>query len=185
MTGTKPATDRKASGGGLPFAIGEQHMSPSHRRPLRDVLAAVIIGGPIGAALFGLLGGNDAATATVRAPAAQVSVTAPQVLRSGNWFEVEVEVAPSADVPDLTIAIDRALWRRLSVDTMVPDAESAESLDGRYRYHFGPVKRGETFVLKIDGQIQPDGMRRLQGRVTAGDGERPLADVPIGITVLP
>lgn len=177
--------DTGVRGETLPFALAPRHLAPRHRRLTRDMLAALVIGLPLAAAMLGLLGGNDPATATIRSPAAQLSVTAPQVLRSGNWFEVEMQVVPTADVADLTIAIDRELWRRLSIDTMVPDAESAESLDGRYRYHFGPVKRGQPFALKIDGQIQPDGARRLEGRVVTGDGERQAASMPVGITVLP
>lgn len=169
----------------MPFAIGGHHMAPRYSRAIRDVLMLVIIGGPLAAALLGFLGGGDPATATVRTGGTMLAVTAPETLRSGNWFEVEMAVSPQADVADLTLSIDRALWHRLSIDTMVPDAESAESLDGRYRYHFGEVKSGETFRLKIDGQIQPDGMRKLQGAVTAGDGERQLATLPVAIRILP
>jgi len=68
---------------------------------------------------------------------------------------------------------------------MVPDAESAESTGGRYRYHFGKVKAGETFAMKLDGQIQPDGPRMLQGRIEAADDAAPLVGIPVAITVLP
>jgi hypothetical protein len=67
----------------------------------------------------------------------------------------------------------------------VPDAEKAESLDGTFAYSFGPVRKGERFLLKFDGQIQPHWYRRLSGRIGIKDGEQPLADLPISITVLP
>jgi hypothetical protein len=171
--------------GALPFGLDERHARPPRTAWLRNLGVAVFIGLPIAAALAGLLGGGAPRVTTAATPAALMSVTAPAVLRSGNWFETEVIVTPAAPVDDLTIRIDKTLWHRLSIDTMVPDAESAEALDGRYIYHFGKVEARQRFTLKLDGQIQPAGLRRLTGAFEAADGERPLVRVPIRIMVLP
>jgi hypothetical protein len=181
-------TARSASddpAGTLPFGLNERHVRAPRMARLRNLGVAALIGLPIAAALAGVLGGGAPQVSRGSSSAAHMTVTAPAVLRSGNWFETELDITPSAAVEDLTIRIDQGLWHRLSIDTMVPDAESAEALDGRYSYHFGKVEAGERFTLKLDGQIQPAGLRRLEGAFEAADGDRPLVRVPVSITVLP
>lgn len=169
----------------LPFGLTGRNACPARSARLRNIGVVALIGLPIAAALAGLLGGGAPRKSVAATPAAVMTVTSPAVLRSGNWFETEVMVKPAAPVDDLTIRIDKGLWHRLSIDTMVPDAESAEALEGRYIYHFGKVEARQRFTLKLDGQIQPAGWRRLEGAFEAADGERPLVGMPISITVLP
>lgn len=168
-----------------PFGIGEEHISPRSTGWVRRSLTVLLIGVPLAAALLGLLGGGNDEATTARARQAALTVEMPRVLRSGNWFETLVTVEPAADIKDLAIAIDQPLWRGMSIDTAVPDADKVEALDGRFTYTFGPLKRGERFVFKLDGQIQPRGLRRLSGRISALDGERELAGLPVEVLVLP
>jgi len=168
----------------LPYRIEERHLQ-ARRKSWRPLLLLVILGIPLLSALLGLLGGGTPRTATASTTAVKLTMETPRVLRSGNWFETQMIVDTTVDVADLTIAIDQALWRRMSVDTLVPDAKEAKSVDSRFVYSFGPVARGERFVFKLDGQIQPYGLRRLEGRVTVRDGERPLASLPVTVLVLP
>jgi hypothetical protein len=168
-----------------PFGIAPRHLQPHGPRRLRSLLVLLFIGLPLAAALLGLLGGGRERTASAASPAARLTVETPAILRSGNWFEMQVVAEPRADVADLTIAIDEPLWRHLSIDTMVPDAETSQAVGGRFAYAFGPVRKGERFVLKLDGQIQPRWFRRQAGRIALRDGERMLAEVPLVITVLP
>lgn len=169
----------------LPYGVAGRNALPNPSARLRNLGVIALIGLPIAAALAGLLGGGAPRVTVAATPEALMTVTSPAVLRSGNWFETEVMVTPAAAVDDLTIRIDNGLWHRLSIDTMVPDPESAEALDGRFVYHFGKVEARQRFTLKLDGQIQPAGLRRLEGAFEAADDERPLVRVPLGITVLP
>ncbi len=168
-----------------PFGILPRHIGGGALGWGRPLGRFVVIGVPLLAALLGLLGGGAPHVTSVASSTVTLSVEAPRVLRSGNWFETRVIVEPAADIADLTIAVDRPLWRRMSIDTMAPDAEKAESTGGAYAYGFGPVRRGERFVLKLDGQIQPQWLRRLHGRIAVRDGDRPLASVPVSLLVLP
>ncbi|HUD30459.1 MAG TPA: hypothetical protein VMQ93_16445, partial [Novosphingobium sp.] len=107
------------------------------------------------------------------------------ILRSGNWFETQLTVTPARDVKDLVMAVDQPLWRGMSIDTIAPDAESAEGLDGTFSYHFGEVKAGEPLRIKFDGQIQPRALRVLAGDITIADDKTDLIAIPLSITVLP
>lgn len=169
----------------LPYGIGAGHFGERPVRRMRPLLQLLIIGIPLAAAMLGFLGGGAPRIIRAASPGAQLTVEAPRVLRSGNWFETRVIVEPAADVADLAIAIDQPLWRRMSIDTLVPDAEKAESAEGRFTYSFGPVAGGERFVLKLDGQIQPYGLRILNGRIGVRDGDNPLVSAPVTLVVLP
>ncbi|RZK02131.1 MAG: hypothetical protein EOO76_08045 [Novosphingobium sp.] len=168
-----------------PIGIEARHLAPASSGWLRTSLTVVLIGGPLMAALLGWLGGGDEKIFAARGQQVSLAVETPDILRSGNWFETRVVVEPRADINDLAIAIDQPLWRGMSIDTTVPDAEKVDTLDDRFTYSFGPIKAGERFVLKIDGQIQPRGLRRLEGKVAVLDGERRLIEVPVAVTVLP
>lgn len=168
-----------------PFGIEARHIGDSSRGGLRRLLKALVIGLPLLAALLGYLGGGAPSVFRAASPRAALTVETPGILRGGNWFETRMIVEPRVDVADLAIAVDQRLWRRMSVDTLIPDPESVEATDGRYTYRFGPLRAGERLVVKIDGQIQPTGPRRLQGRVSARDGERVLASAPVSVVVLP
>lgn len=169
----------------VPLGIEKRHMKSGPLARLRPLGMLVFLGLPLAAALSGLLGGGKESLSVARSPAANVTVETPGILRSGNWFETRILVEPHEDIADLTISIDQPLWRSMSIDTLVPDAEKAKSGDGRFAYSFGSVRSGERFLLKVDGQIQPRGLRRLRGSVALSDGERQLAAVPVSILVLP
>ena len=169
----------------MPFGIGERHFAPQAPRWLRPALVLALIVLPLLAAFLGLLGGGPEPVRVARSPEATLTVVTPAILRSGNWFETQVVVEPNQDIADLSIAVDQPLWRGMSIDTAIPDPEKLESLEGEFTYGFGPLRRGERFLFKLDGQIQPRGFRRMSGRITVKDGERALVAVPVTLTVLP
>lgn len=168
-----------------PFGISGLHCGVERYARLRTPLATLIFLGMLVAASLGLLGGTGTKVRSFAAPDAAMMVEYQPILRSGNWFETIITVTPRRDVKDLVVAIDYPLWRGMSIDTISPDAESAEGLDGRYSFHFAEVKRGQTFRLKLDGQIQPRSLRTLRGNVSLLDDTRPLLSAPLSITVLP
>lgn len=184
MASTSEARGAQVTAGGAPYRITERHIEP-RRRTAAQVALWMILLAPLLAAIFGFLGGGPSERTTVRNPLAELSVDAQRIARSGNWFETVIVAVPRRDVADLTIAIDQPLWRRMSIDTLAPDAEKAEFKEGSFRYAFGPLRAGERFEMKLDGQLQSWGYRRLRGEVELLDGERPLASVPLTITVLP
>jgi len=171
--------------GALPFAITAQHFTAQAASRWRTPLAVLVLGGTLIAALSGILGGGAARHVEVRRPAVGGELVYDPIVRSGNWYETTVSVRPAADVKDLTVAVDDPLWQDMSIDTLAPDAESAESVDGRFRYHFGEVEAGKPFRLKLNGQIQPGMLRRQSGRIHVLDGDRTLLEFPVTLTVLP
>lgn len=151
----------------------------------RTTVAVALLAAVLLVSFTGLFGGGAPRVVEAKVPAISGDLTYDAIVRSGNWYETLVSLRASADIQDLTIAIDDPLWRKMSIDTMAPDAESAEALDGAYVYHFGPVRSGESFRLKLDGQIQPGMLRRQSGTIDVRDGTRELMAFPVTLTVLP
>ena len=168
-----------------PFGIAPNHTRVSRFARWRTPLATLIFLVVLGSALLGWLGGGGERTLRKETPLADVTMQHEPILRSGNWFETVVRVRPKRNVGDLVVSVSDRLWQGMSIDTQIPDAQSAESTGGRYAFHYGPVGAGEVFILKLDGQIQPRGLRRLTGELVVADGEEPLATVPLTLTVLP
>ncbi|VWX54490.1 hypothetical protein [Novosphingobium sp. 9U] len=182
MTSDQAPSTKQAA---LPFAIGPQHLHERSRSRWRNLGVVVLLGGLIATALTGVLGGGASRQQMASGPGVSAQLIFDPIVRSGNWYETTVTVRATAPVKDLTIAVDQPLWSRMSIDTVAPDAESAEALDGEYAYHFGEMKPGETFSLKLDGQIQPGMPRRQTGRIGVRDDKRELTAFPVQLTVLP
>ena len=107
--------------GALPFGLDERHARPPRTAWLRNLGVAVFIGLPIAAALAGLLGGGAPRVTTAATPAALMSVTAPAVLRSGNWFEtlVTVDFQPHGALTEVVVTHER-----------LPEGASASHTEG-------------------------------------------------------
>ena len=168
-----------------PYGIDAYHCEVERYARWRTPLAVVVFIVVLGSALLGWLGGGAASVKAYVSPSAKVVLEHEPILRSGNWFETVLTVTPARDVKDLIMAVDQPLWRGMSIDTIAPDAESAEGLDGTYSYHFGAVKAGEALRIKFDGQIQPRALRVLEGDITIADDKSDLIAIPLSITVLP
>lgn len=168
-----------------PFAIEPEHVLGRARSKWRTTLAVVVLAAVLALSFTGLLGGGAPRRVEAAAPALSGTLMYDAIVRSGNWYETTLDVHAAANIQDLTIAVAEPVWRKMSIDTMAPDAESAEARDGEYVYHFGPIKAGERFRLKLDGQIQIGSLRRQKGAIHVRDGDRKLLAFPVSLTVLP
>lgn len=168
-----------------PYGIDALHCEVERYARWRTPVAGAVFTTVLGAALLGWLGGGAPSVKTYVSSSARVDLEYEPVLRSGNWFETVLTITPVRHVKDLVVGVDQPLWRGMSIDTISPDAESAEGLDGAYSYHFGAVDGGQTMRIKFDGQIQPRALRILEGSITFKDGENSLMALPVKVTVLP
>jgi len=167
-----------------PDGIGDEHIRPvagwrRHASPLSlAVFAAVIFLG-----FAGFLGHErDWRAAAV---GTQLAVHAPEVTRNGEFLEMRITVESEEPIGELVIGITSGLWEDLTVNTMIPAPTEEESVDGEFRFTFAPLEPGTSFLLKIDLQVNPDIVGGNDGLVSVYDGEEPIVETPISITVLP
>jgi hypothetical protein len=167
-----------------PDGISEENVQPvaAWRRHASPV-GFVVFGLVVALALSGLLGHER--TWAADAGGARLEVHTSEIIRNGEFFEMRIRVVPQADVGELVIGIDDAIWEDVTVNTMIPGAADEVNEDGETRFTFAELSSGTTFLFKIDMQINPDILGGNGGRVTVYDGDTELVATEIAITVLP
>lgn len=136
-------------------------------------------------ALLGFLGGAPAPTLRAANTAASLAVTSPDRLRNGMFFETRISAVARRPIADAVIAVPAAMWRDITVNTMIPTPAEEEFVAGEFRFHFGPLGAGERLGLKIDGQMNPPRFSSSAGRIRLIDGEAEIVALPVTLKVIP
>ena len=71
------------------------------------------------------------------------------------------------------------------LDSMIPAASEEETVDGEFRFHFGPLEPGDRLQYKLDGQLNPSLVGSIQGPIRLLDGDREIVRHDYRLTVLP
>ena len=168
-----------------PDGIERRHIDPTGRA-WRNGVGLVVFSVTVVLSLFGVYGREHTVAATDGEGGVRASVHLPEVLRNGEFFEMQfrIEVGEAA-VEDLTIAVDASVWRDITVNTFIPAASEETSEEEAYRFAFGPMEAGSTFVAKVDAQVNPDILGANSGVIGVYDGEQLLLELPVEIGVLP
>jgi hypothetical protein len=167
-----------------PDGIGEEHARPlggwrHHASPL----ALVVLGAVIALGMAGLLGREDQWRA--EANGVTLAVHSSEIIRNGEFFEMRISVEAARPLSQLVIGVDEGLWEDMTVNTMIPGPADETSVDGEFRFAFAELEAHQTFLLKVDLQVNPDIVAGNQGAVTVYDEEELLATTDVDITVLP
>ena len=83
------------------------------------------------------------------------------------------------------IGVEPGLWSQITTNSTVPQAAEESFEQGLVRFAFGEVEAGESFEFQVAQQINPDLIGTNRGRIVFFDGKRPLAELPMQLTVLP
>lgn len=168
-----------------PDGISARHLRPAVGFRAIESLPVWILGALLCLALFGVFGGGKAQTTHVASPAADLSVRIPRTLRSGMFFEMQIDVVARAEIADLRIALPPSLWHEMTINTVVPAAESEAFEGGDFSFSYGRLRSGERLSVKVDGQINPALTLGTRGDVRLFDGDAELAGLQTTIRVLP
>jgi hypothetical protein len=136
---------------------------------------------------FGLSGfaGSRSATKALANDAVELSVRTPEIVRNGEILETVIDVRPRRRIGKLVVAVEAGLWRELTVNSTVPAAADEAFEDGFFRFSFAALPAGQSFIFKIDQQINPALGGRNRGRIVVLDDKETLAELPLQLTVLP
>ncbi|WP_222927030.1 hypothetical protein [Sphingomonas gilva] len=144
------------------------------------VLGAILL-----IALSGVLGGGKAEIMTASAPRADLTVKIPTTMRSGMFFEMQIDADVRSDISDLVIALPPGLWHEMTINTMIPAPEKESHEDGAFRFSYGPFRAGDKLSVKVDGQLNPALTVGTRGHVRLLDGDTPITALPVTIRVFP
>ncbi|MGH7500816.1 MAG: hypothetical protein ACREL7_03575 [Longimicrobiales bacterium] len=169
-----------------PDGIERQHIHESGGSRLHTWPVSLAgLGIFLGAALVGWFGKESHWTDANAG--VELSVDAPIRIRNGEIFEMLITVEADRSISDLVLLVDEDVWRDLTVNTFIPAANAEGYRDRAFAFRFGSLEAGSRFVIKIDGQVNPDhAPSSNRGRVAIADGDgEPLASVDYVMAVLP
>jgi hypothetical protein len=146
-------------------------------------LSLLVFGAVVLLALTGFLGHERDWEASSDGTTLQVHQ--PEIIRNGEFLELRISVDSDGGIGALGIGIDQSLWEDLTINTMIPAATEESSEDGAFRFTFGELEPGTSFLLKIDAQINPDFLGSNDGTITIYDGDEALVSTTVSMQVLP
>lgn len=168
--------------GGAPDGIEERHIGPRGASWVAW-LGLAVLSVLVGASVLGVYGHEH--TVEASGNGTRASVHLPELLRNGEFFEMQFRMESQQAVEDLTVGVEASVWKDMTINTIIPGASEETSVDGEYRFAFGPMEAGGLFVAKMDGQVNPDILGGNSGVIRVYDGERLLVELPVEIGVLP
>ena len=172
-----------SKGDSRPDGIEEEHARALGSRGHANPLGVVLLGLVIGSTMLGIAGSE--VDLSVSANGASLSWHGPERIRNGEFLEMRITVESDQPIERLVVGIGAALWEDMTINTMIPSPAEEASVDGEFRFDFGPLPAGQSLLVKVDAQINPDVLGGNEGTVTAYDGDRQLVGMPVRMEVLP
>ena len=148
-------------------------------------LSPIVLGTALILAIAGVFGGWPSPTQTSVSDAATLSVIMPRAIRNGEFFEARIQITPRVPVKKLVVGISPSIWRDITINSMIPAANSETSEDGLFRFTYGEAGAGTMFELKIDGQINPSLFAGTEGEIVVLDDRTALVRLPLLMRVMP
>jgi hypothetical protein len=152
---------------------------PWTRRILLVLLVALLAAGL--ANVFG----QRPQTTEAAAPAADLSVYAPERVRAGLLYMARMTIEARSDLKHATLVLDSGWLEQMSLNTVEPSPIGESSRDGRLALDFGALPAGRRLVVFLDFQVNPTNIGHRSQDVELADGERPLTRTKRSITIFP
>jgi len=170
----------------LPEGISDKHArADGPAAQYKGILSLILLGGLLLAALSGVMGGGRNPELRRSGPAATISVTAPEILRNGEFFELRITIEATRSIAHPTIGVSSSYWRELTINTMFPAADKESFADGMFQFEYPALDAGDYLEIKIDGQANPTLFGGTEGFISLSDGNTEIARVPLTLRVLP
>jgi hypothetical protein len=149
------------------------------RRALIVVLLAVA-----GVALMNLFGQQNSNT-TASAPAASLTVRAPDRLRGGLLYQTVFTVVAHRPIERLHLVLTPGWLDGMTLNTLEPAPGQEGSRNGRLSLSYGTLDPGQKLVVFADWQVNPTTVAHRDVDADVYDGGELLAHVHRTLTVFP
>lgn len=168
-----------------PDGLSDDHSAPRGIERFANPLIFLLLALIVAIGLSGALGGIDSKPLVLESPDARLVVDTRRILRNGEFFETRITASAPRPIGDLTIGLSSALWRDMTINTMIPAPTEEVQEEGLIKLSFGPLEAGKALEIKIDGQINPAIIGGSAGFIALFDGDRELARAPLEVRVWP
>jgi hypothetical protein len=151
--------------------------------PRRLMIGAIVVLAALGLAnVFG----QRPVTASADAPAASLTLNAPDHLRGGLLFSARFHITAHHDVKDAVLVLDQGWAEGMAINTIEPSPIGEASRDGKLSLDLGHIRAGQSYVLYMQFQANATNLawRRPAG-VTLLDGRTQLLHIDRNVTIYP
>jgi hypothetical protein len=150
---------------------------------MRRALLAVFLA--VAALALANVFGQAPRTTSAAAPAASVTVSAPETLRGGLLFQSRIEVRARDAVDQPRLVLGDGWVEGMQISSIEPEPESEGSQDGHVRLAYGQLRAGDELVVWVQSEVDPTNPGRRDYGLTLQDGDAPIAHIDRSLTVLP
>jgi hypothetical protein len=137
--------------------------------------------------LAGLLNvfGQRPDTSTAATSAASLKLYAPSRVRSGLYFEARFTITAHEELKNATLVLDPGWLEGMTMNTIEPSPIGEGSRDGRLVLELGHIRKGASYILFIQLQVNPTNVGRRAQDVALYDEETLLFTIDRTITIFP
>jgi len=146
-----------------------------HHPIVRRVLLACIAALPA-LALLGVFG-QQPSTTTASAPAATLSLSAPDALRGGVIYQVTITVGARRPIDDPRLVLSSGWFDGTTMNTVTPDPISESQREGGVALAYGPLLARQKLQVRMQFQVNPTDVAHRDLRVVLLDGVHPVTTI--------
>jgi hypothetical protein len=129
--------------------------------------------------------GQRAATSSAAGDAGELTLEAPDRLRSGLIGQGTIRVDAAQRIARPRLVLDAGWIDGMTINTISPEAADQGSDEGRPVLAYGELPAGESLVVRISYQVNPTTIGSMDGGVALLDGDRLIARVDRTLVVFP
>jgi hypothetical protein len=149
------------------------------RRAVMTIFAVV--------ALLGLLDvfGQGTTQTVASTPAAVLSLTAPEAVRGGLFFQSRIEIRARRAIAHPRLVLDEGWIEGMQVNSIEPNPVGEASRDGRLVLSYDAVDAGERLVVWLQFEVNPTNTGHRPYGLELDDADTRIAAIDRHITVFP
>jgi hypothetical protein len=149
------------------------------RRATMTLLAIVVLVALVNGA------GQRPAESTARTAAATMTLSAPERVRGGLFFQSRLDIRAAQAIDHPRLVLDDGWLEGMQVNSIEPAPVGEASRDGRVVLSYDALKPGDRLRVWLQFEVNPTNVGHRSYAIELDDAERPLARLDPTITVLP
>ena len=137
--------------------------------------------------LAGLLNvfGQRPGTVHAATQAASLKLYAPSRVRSGLYFQARFTITAHDELKNATLVLDPGWLEGMTMNTIEPSPIGEGSRDGKLVLELGHIRKGASYLLFIQLQVNPTNVGRRSQNVALYDENTLLTKIDRTITIFP
>jgi hypothetical protein len=129
--------------------------------------------------------GQHPSESSASAPAARMTLTAPETVRGGLFFQSRVEIHALREIAAPHLVLDHGWVEGMQVNSIEPNPASELSRDGRVVLAYDKLAPGDDLRIWMQFEVNPTNVGHRSYGIELDDGTARVLRLSPTITVLP